>query len=271
MELNEPEVIFNSIVEQTKEFFENSMLDKVVIGLSGGVDSALVAAIAVRALGSENVTAIAMPSRISSSTSMNLAIRQARALDIDLIFTPIHDMFEAFTDEVNQWYPQYDYEPMIYENLQARIRGVILFAWTNANPDGTAVFSTGNRTESLLGYCTIQGDTTGAWNPINSLYKTEVYELCNYINKDGEVILQDIIDRPPTAELSEGQIDEEAFGLSYKYIDAILKLYCDDEMTDINAEIDDEYSNRIINMVSKNKFKYRYYAPGPNILGRKLV
>ncbi len=262
--------LYEILVDKTAQFFKENNIEKAVIGLSGGIDSALVATILVDALGKDNVLALFLSSAITSDESRKLAFRQAELLDINITEYNIND---ACVDLYRRM--TFGKAPIIYENIQSRMRGVFLLTYSNMIPNSIVV-STGNRSEGLLGYCTIQGDTTGGFNPIGYLYKTEVYELANYINSKERKILQAIIDRVPTAELYDGQSDEAYFGLSYSAIDTILVYNIDTILRakhnniltpiDLISKSDKE---RILDHVKKNKFKYRYYAPSIPLYGRK--
>ena len=195
---------------------------KVVVGSSGGIDSALTLALAAEALGPENVTAITMPSRISSSGSVDDSVALCRNLGVELIHHPIAAQVDAFAQQFQASFG----EPLgglTLENLQARVRGTVLMEYSNCY--GHLLLTTGNKSELSVGYCTLYGDTNGGLGLLGDLYKTEVFALARHINETHgrEVIPQTIIDKPPSAELAPGQTDQDNLP-PYTLLDAILKL-----------------------------------------------
>ena len=258
--LTEPEEIGLGLILGLRDYIRKCGFRDVVIGLSGGIDSAVTAAIAVEALGAEHVTGIAMPSRFSSQGSIDdaraLAVNLGIAfhvVEIDAIYQPYEKAFNAlFQDEV------FD---ITNENVQARIRGNILMAWSNRT--GAMVVSTGNKSEMAVGYCTLYGDMAGGLALIGDVYKTTVYRVAHWLNRDREVIPTSSITKPPSAELRPNQTDQDSLP-PYDTLDAILKLYIEEwkEVDDIVAAgYDRPLVERILKLVDTNEFKRRQAAP----------
>ncbi|MDD5210137.1 MAG: NAD+ synthase [Elusimicrobiales bacterium] len=210
-----------------KDYFRKLGFSKALLGLSGGIDSAVVAALAAGALGPENVTGVLMPSEFTSRQSGEDALRLARNLGIKTKTIPIRKIYKAFLGGLKA-----EASPgqvtLTMQNLQARSRGSLLMALANAN--GWLNLVTGNKSEIAVGYCTLYGDTAGALAPIADLFKTEVYRLAAYLNRGGEVIPNAIIKRPPTAELKPGQKDQDDLP-PYGQLDEILRLYLEENKT----------------------------------------
>ena len=195
---------------------------QVVVGSSGGIDSALTLALAAEALGPENVTAITMPSRISSSGSVDDSVALCHNLGIELIHHPIGELVDAYGQQFQASFGE-PLAGLTLENLQARVRGTVLMEYSNCY--GHLLLTTGNKSELSVGYCTLYGDTNGGLGLLGDLYKTEVFALARHINDSHgrEVIPQIIIDKPPSAELAPGQKDQDSLP-PYPLLDAILKL-----------------------------------------------
>jgi len=210
-----------------KDYFRKLGFGKAVLGLSGGIDSAVVAALAAGAIGPENVTGVLMPSEFTSRQSADDALRLARNLGIKTRTIPIKNIYGAFLAELGTEGPGGEVS-LTMQNLQARARGSLLMALSNA--DGALTLATGNKSEIAVGYCTLYGDTAGAIAPIADLFKTEVYRLASYLNRGGEVIPPAIIKRPPTAELKPGQKDQDDLP-PYETLDEILRLYLEENRT----------------------------------------
>jgi NAD+ synthase (glutamine-hydrolysing) len=260
------EEVYAALVLGTRDYVLKNGFRKVVIGLSGGIDSALTAVIAVEALGKENVTGVTMPSHYTSSETLSDAARLAKNLDIRLITVPIRDVFQSYMDTLKQ--PLGDAPPGIEaENLQARIRGNILMALSNRF--GWLVFTTGNKSEIAVGYCTLYGDTAGGFAVIKDVPKTVVYELAEYINNRAarEVIPSSTILRPPTAELRPDQKDEDSLP-PYGTLDPILKAYVEEDKApdEIAREgFDQRIVEEVVRMVDRNEYKRRQAPPGVKI------
>ncbi len=260
------EEIFEALVLGTRDYIRKVGAKKVVIGLSGGIDSSLVAAIAVEALGKENVAGVTMPSQYSSKETRSDAEILARNLGIDFLEVPIKGVFDSTIDSMHQALKKG--EPGIeLENLQARIRGNILM--TLSNKYGWIVLSTGNKSEMAVGYSTLYGDMCGGYAVIKDVPKTWVFELARLYNqKNGrDVIPQSVIDRPPTAELRPNQKDEDSLP-PYVVLDPILQAYVEEDLSpaDIVARgFDSAVVSKVIRLVDFNEFKRRQAPPGVKI------
>lgn len=240
------EEIESALALGIKEYISKCGLSSVVIGSSGGIDSALVAYLAVKALGKENVKTFSMPSRYSSEGSKSDAKQLADNLDIYYDELDIEPIFESFLATLE---PHFQGTKMnvAEENLQARIRGTLLMAYSNKF--GGMVLTTGNKSELATGYCTLYGDMAGGLSVIGDLFKTEVFELCYYINRKVEIIPQNILDKPPSAELRPDQKDEDSLP-PYDILDGILDLYIvhNKSIDDIVAE---DYDRDTVEFVLK--------------------
>ena len=207
--------ILEASVFALREYCENTGFKKVVLGLSGGIDSALTATLAVKALGAENVLGILMPSMFSSEGSITDSLKLAENLGIKTIKEPITPLFDAFMQGRERLHD------LAEENLQARLRAIILMFYSNR--ENRLLLSTGNKSESAMGFGTLYGDLAGGYNLICDLTKTNVYKLANYLNKDKEVIPQAIIDKAPSAELHPGQKDQDRLP-EYAVLDDIIEM-----------------------------------------------
>lgn len=243
-----------------KEYIGKCGLSKVVIGSSGGIDSALVAALAVKALGRENVKTFAMPSRYSSDGSKSDAKQLALNLGITYDELEIEPMFEAFLNTLEPHFKGFD-ENVAEENIQARIRGTLLMAYSNKF--GGMVLTTGNKSELATGYCTLYGDMAGGLSVIGDLFKTEVFELCYHINREHEIIPQNILTKPPSAELRPDQKDEDSLP-PYDILDGILDLYIVHNKS-IEEIVLEEYNREtvefVLNLTARVEFKRNQVPP----------
>lgn len=230
-----------------KEYCENTGFKKVVLGLSGGIDSALTAAIAVKALGPENVLGIMMPSMFSSEGSISDSIDLANNLKINTIKEPITPLFDAFMINRER---KHD---LAEENLQARLRALILMFYSNR--ENSLLLSTGNKSECAMGFGTLYGDMAGGLNLICDLTKTNVYKLSNYINKDGEIIPQAIIDKAPSAELHPGQKDQDRLP-EYAILDDILEMYFEQNIS--QDEIYKKYDKSVVDEVIRKTYRMQF-------------
>ncbi len=215
---------WQALVLGTRDYVQKCGFRKALLGLSGGIDSALVAAIAVEALGAANVQGIGMPSEFSSSGSLTDAERLAASLGIGFSVLPIRDIYDGFTERLQPFFAGTDFG-LAEENVQPRIRGTLLMAVSNKT--GALVLTTGNKSEMATGYCTLYGDMVGALAVIADLYKTEVYALSRWVNREGEVIPWDTITKPPSAELRHGQKDTDSLP-EYEVLDPMLRAYIED-------------------------------------------
>ena len=214
----EMELIHKALVLGVKDFFRKSNFKKALIGLSGGLDSALVAAITVKALGADNVHGILMPSQYSSDHSITDAEDLAKNLGMSYETIPIKEVFSEFTKTMSNSFA-HSKEDVTEENIQARIRGTILMAYSNKF--GHILLNTSNKSESAVGYGTLYGDMNGALSVIGDLYKTKAFDLARYINMEKELIPINTITKPPSAELSPGQMDSDSLP-NYELLDTIL-------------------------------------------------
>lgn len=255
------ESVLKALVRGTRDYVTKCGFQKVVIGLSGGIDSALTACIAVKALGAENVSVIFMPSGYTSSENFKDTRQLAANLGVDLATIPIDGMFAEFLKHLS---PDFDPEnPGVTEqNIQARIRGTILMALSNRN--GSLVLSTGNKSELAIGYCTLYGDMNGGLAVISDVPKTMVYDLARFINEPGETIPRRILQKAPSAELKPGQTDQDDLP-PYDLLDKILKGYVEefksvDQIASVGFERDVVLD--VVNRVDRNEYKRYQAAPG---------
>jgi NAD+ synthase (glutamine-hydrolysing) len=258
--LGDEEEIGLALVLGLRDYIRKCGFVDVVVGLSGGIDSAVTAAIAVEALGKEHVTGIAMPSKFSSPGSVDDARALAENLGIAFHVVPIASIYEPFEHAFNDLFGGEQFD-ITNENVQARIRGNILMAWSNRT--GAMVVSTGNKSELAVGYCTLYGDMAGGLALLGDVYKTMVYRVAGWLNRKGEVIPQSSITKPPSAELRPNQTDQDSLP-PYEVLDAILKLYIEEwkEVDEIAAAgFDRELVARILKLVDTNEFKRRQAAP----------
>lgn len=215
------ENIYKQLVASLKDFKKQTGISRAVIGLSGGLDSAVVAVVAAEAFGPGNVFGVAMPSKYTSTLSNDTASVLAGNLGINFSVKPISDAVSLISTALKEDFSD-GISSLTEQNLQSRIRGLILMAF--ANQLNAAVLPTGNKSEIYAGYCTLYGDTCGALALIGDLYKTEVYRLAEYINSTGEIIPRATIDRAPTAELAPGQLDSDSLP-PYEELDIIIEEY----------------------------------------------
>jgi NAD+ synthase (glutamine-hydrolysing) len=259
--LDEPTEIGMGLVLGLRDYIRKCGFKDVVIGLSGGIDSAVTAAIAVEALGAEHVTGIGMPSQFSSQGSVDDARALAENLGIAFHVVPIADIYAPYETAVDRLFggePKFD---ITNENIQARIRGNILMAWSNRT--GAMVVSTGNKSEMAVGYCTLYGDMAGGLALLGDVYKTMVYRVAHWLNRNGEMIPQSSITKPPSAELRPNQTDQDSLP-PYEVLDGILKLYIE-EWQEVDAIVAAGYDRdlvaRVLKLVDTNEFKRRQAAP----------
>jgi len=262
------EEIFKALVLGTKDYISKNGFSKVVLGLSGGIDSALTAVAAVFAIGKHNVTGVLMPSEYSSKGSIDDSLLLASNIGINTLIMPISGVYKSYLDNLGPIFKT-DKINITKENLQARIRGNILMGLSNEN--GWLVLATGNKSEISVGYCTLYGDMVGGFSPIKDIYKTLVYRICNFVNrKYSNIIPETIINKAPSAELKPGQKDEDKLPL-YDKLDEILKSYIEEEKDYhdiVKAGFDEKMARDVINMVDFNEYKRRQGAPGIKITQR---
>lgn len=253
-----------ALIMGTRDYVIKCGFRKVIIGLSGGIDSALVACIAQRALGRHNVATVFMPSEYTSADNFEDTETLARNLGVDYAIIPINDIFKTFLDQL---IPDADPDdPGITEqNIQARIRGTLLMGISNR--DGCLVLSTGNKSELAMGYCTLYGDMNGGLAVISDVPKTLVYDICEFMNTDKEIIPRRILDKPPSAELKPDQTDQDDLP-PYEVIDPILKGYVEETRSAeelVVAGFNPEVVAEVIHRVDQNEYKRHQAAPGLKI------
>ena len=265
---DEVAVAYEALVCGTRDYVRKCGFRKTVIGLSGGVDSALVAAIATAAVGPENVLGVSMPGPYSSPGSLTDAEQLARNLGIEYITIPISEVFKSYRNALCSAFSNRP-EDATEENIQARIRGNILMALSNKF--GSLVLSTGNKSELAVGYCTLYGDMAGGLAIISDVPKLMVYELALFANREREVIPQATLTKPPSAELRPNQTDQETLP-PYDVLDRILKAYVEDLHSP--EEIADHYDfaielvRDVVRRVDKNEYKRKQSPPGLKITSK---
>ena len=263
--------VYQALVLGTRDYIHKNGFQKVVIGLSGGVDSAIVATIAVDALGKDNVIGISMPSRYSSTGSVTDTQKLTQNLGITLKTIPIEKPFQAYLDTLAESFA--GVKPDIAEeNLQARVRGNLLMALSNKF--SWLVLTTGNKSELAVGYSTLYGDTAGGFAVIKDVPKTLVYRLCRWRNTKGEVIPERVLQKPPTAELRPGQLDTDSLP-PYEELDPVLEAYVEGDLTAgelVEAGFDPDLVERVVRLVDLAEYKRRQSPLGvrvtPKAFGR---
>jgi NAD+ synthase (glutamine-hydrolysing) len=257
------EIAHGALVLGIRDYARKNRFERAVLGLSGGIDSAVVAALACEALGAENVLSVMMPSPFSSRGSVDDSIALAKNLGMPTVERPISEAYEVLIKELGLTNPGTGNEELARQNIQSRLRGNILMSVSNA--ESRLLLSTGNKSELALGYCTLYGDTNGGLAVIGDVLKTEVYAIAKYINREREIIPNAIIDKRPSAELAPGQFDDQSLP-PYDLLDPILKLYFERKATpeEIVAEgHDQQLVFDILNRVEApaNEFKRRQLPP----------
>jgi len=265
----ETKEIYEALILGLKDYVQKNGFKKVIIGLSGGIDSALTAAIAVKALGKENVLGITMPSKFSSKGSVDDSIELAKNLEINCETIPIKDAYDTYLNSLYNQFLNTEVN-VAEENIQARIRGNFLMAISNKF--NYLVLSTGNKSELSVGYATLYGDMCGGIAVISDLLKTKVYNLCKYINNisNRKIIPLSIIEKEPSAELREDQKDTDSLP-PYDVLDSILESYVEEDKSTeeiIGQGYDPETVKRIIKLVDRNEYKRNQAAIGIKITPR---
>lgn len=263
----EEEKIYRTLVLGVRDYINKNNFPSAIIGLSGGVDSALTLAIAVDAIGNDRVQALFMPSRYTSSMSAEDSIAEAKALNVEYSVIEIEPIFQAFLNSLVEEFRGLP-EDVTEENLQARIRGTLLMSISNKK--GSMVLTTGNKSETAVGYTTLYGDMAGGFSVLKDVYKTTVYRLCKYRNTIAHVIPDRVIERPPSAELAENQTDQDALP-SYAVLDEILDRYImkdEDPAAIAAAGFNVDTVKKIVKWVTKNEYKRRQSPIGIRITER---
>lgn len=261
--------LYEALKLALRDYVTKNGFRQVVIGLSGGIDSALVTTIAADALGVENILTVMMPTQFTAGLSFDLAKQLVENLKVKYVVRPIEPLFEAYRQLLSKDFVGKPWD-VTEENLQARIRGTLLMAY--ANKFNRLVITTGNKSETAVGYSTLYGDTAGAFALIKDVYKTDVWALARYVNhlKGCEVIPKAIISRAPSAELREGQKDEDSLP-SYDQLDGVLKAYVDErkplDQIDNGDDGDVQIRNRVLRLVRRNEYKRRQSPLGPKLSG----
>ena len=262
--LEPTEEVYRALVTGLGDYCRKNGFDRVVIGLSGGIDSALTAAIAADALGGENVWGITMPSRFSSEGSVTDSKILAQNLGLTFDQIPMDEIFGQYLEALAPVFAGTEFG-VAEENIQSRIRGALLMAVSNKH--GPMVVATGNKSEMAAGYATLYGDMAGGYAVLKDVFKTLVYDLARWRNRNGEVIPEATITKPPSAELRHDQKDTDSLP-PYEILDAILERYIERDMgpAEIIADgFDEALVRRVARMVDRNEYKRRQAAPGVKI------
>ena len=253
-------LIHDALVMGIRDYFQKLGLKSAILGLSGGIDSAVVAVLAQRALGAENVRVLLMPSQFSSDHSINDARDLAKKINIQYDIVFIEDIYKSFESTLKTHFAGKKPE-LTEENLQARIRGMLLMAISNKF--GNILLNTSNKSEAAVGYGTLYGDMAGGLSVLGDVYKTEVYELARYINKDGEIIPESTLNKPPSAELRPDQKDSDSLP-PYDILDQVLYHYIEKRKGPkelIAMGFDEALVKRVLKLVNINEFKRAQMAP----------
>jgi len=261
--------VYQALVLGTRDYVSKNGFDQVVIGLSGGIDSSLTAVIAADALGAENVTGLAMPTRYSSTHSLEDAEQLVKNLNLRFQKVPIDDIFQVFLEVLEPAFSGYKPD-VTEENIQARIRGIVLMAFSNKF--GWLVLTTGNKSEIGVGYSTLYGDTAGGFAVIKDVPKTLVYELCRYRNSlsGKEVIPGRVLEKPPSAELRPDQQDSDSLP-DYAVLDSILNACVEESCSPQDIVLrgfDKDTVQKVVQMLDRNEYKRRQSPPGVKITPR---
>jgi len=272
---SEPEELFHALVLGTRDYLHKCGFKSAVLGLSGGIDSAVTAVIAAHALGAENVLGVTMPTQYSSQGSIDDSLAVAKALGIRCLTIPIQKSFETFREQFREIFAGLP-EDATEENMQPRLRGMTLMALSNKF--GHLLLTTGNKSELAVGYCTLYGDMAGGLAVISDVPKILVYRLAEWINRDAEIIPRATIEKPPSAELKPDQRDQDTLP-PYEILDPILQLYVEEQLSgaEIIARGFDEKTVRwVVRRVDLNEYKRAQSVPGLKVtsrafgLGRKM-
>ena len=257
-------LIYSAIVLATKDYIQKNTFGGALIGLSGGIDSALTLAIAVDAIGAENVHAIMMPYQFTSDMSLTDSELQAESQGVEFSSIDIHSMVDSFNLSLSDQFRNTSRDTT-EENIQSRVRGTLLMALSNKSHK--LVLATGNKSEMAVGYATLYGDMCGGFAPLKDISKTMVYQLAKYRNTLSDVIPERVITRPPSAELAPDQVDQDSLP-SYDILDDILMRFVEQKQS-VNEIIENGHNsedvNKITSLILRNEYKRRQSAPGPKI------
>ncbi len=260
--------VYDALVLGTRDYVQKSGFDHVFVAMSGGIDSALVAAIAVDALGSDAVTGVSMPSRYSSEGSIGDAVDLANNLGVRLASMPIEPVHEAALDALAREFGDAA-AGTAEENVQSRIRGMLVMALSNKR-NGSLVLTTGNKSEYACGYATLYGDMVGGFAVIKDVPKTLVWELSRHRNTRSHVIPQNSIDKPPSAELRPDQLDSDSLP-DYEILDPIVEAYVEDDLSlesIVARGFEEATVRRVVDLINRNEYKRRQSPPGVKISSR---
>lgn len=261
------EDVWQAVVTGTRDYIAKSGFSGACLGLSGGIDSAVTLAVAVEAVGAEQVHALMLPTGYTEDLSLQGAAQQARTQGVRYDVLPIEETFRGMETRLQ---PVFDGRgpDVTEENLQSRIRGTLLMALSNKS--GKLLLATGNKSELATGYATLYGDMNGGYAPLKDCYKTVVYQLARWVNREREIIPWAVIERPPSAELAPGQRDSDSLP-DYPVLDALLQRLVEEDASraDLLAEGFDEANvDRVIRLLLRNEYKRRQGAPGPKVTPR---
>jgi len=265
--LGEIESVYQALVLGVRDYMRKCGFSRAVIGLSGGIDSALVCCLAKEALGGKNVLSISMPSPFSSKGSVEDSRMLAEKIGIQFKVLPISEIYDSYLETLKEHFQGREFDTT-EENIQARIRGNILMAFSNKF--GYLVLSTGNKSEMAVGYCTLYGDMSGGLSVLSDVPKTIVYELANYINRESEIIPKQIIQKAPSAELKLNQVDQDTLP-PYPILDEILHYYIEEENSPeeiIGMGFDPETVKWVVRTVEQNEYKRSQAAPGLKVTSK---
>jgi NAD+ synthase (glutamine-hydrolysing) len=259
--------VYDRLVSGIREYMCSHGFKKAMVGLSGGIDSAVTCCLAKEAAGEKNVMGLSMPSKYSTKDSVDLARKLAQNLGIGMKTIPISAIYDAYLGTLEKELGGDETEEIeiYHQNIQARIRGNILMAFSNRF--GHLVLATGNKSEAMMGYCTLYGDTVGGLAVISDILKAGVYQLAGYINRSKEIIPEEIIERAPSAELKPGQKDEDSLP-PYEVLDEILHLYLEEKLSvdELNARgFPLATVEQVISAIKNTEYKRKQCPPGIKI------
>ena len=252
-------LIYKALITGIRDYFRKTGFIKSIIGLSGGIDSAVCICLAEKALGNENVKALLMPSRYSSEHSVSDSVWLAGNISVEYEIINIEKPFTAFEELLSPFFKGRKTD-VTEENVQARVRAILLMAFSNKF--GYILLNTSNKSEAAVGYGTLYGDMAGGLSVLGDVYKTDVYKLARYINRDHEIIPESIIRKPPSAELKPGQLDTDSLP-EYRILDSILYQYIEMQRPAGEIELegfDRSFVERVLRLINYNEYK-RYQAP----------